>query len=224
MKPRTYALVSFMMWLASALTLSAGTRVIPIAGHLPGANGSSWKTDVSLTNNDSTSNEAQLVFHSDAGVTVSRTVALPAGSSLLLDDAVRPENFPGANAGSWIGQLEIRSAGNISASARTFTTAASGGTYGSAYESYDPAVLSSEGAIGGLIQSTRYRSNVAYANATDGQAVVSYNLRGETGELLANNLLLVPAHSTVQLALARDLPTSAANARILVEWSSTTPL
>lgn len=213
-----------IVWLASAVTLNAGTRVIPIAGHLPGANGSSWTTDVSLSNNDSRSNEVQLVFHSDSGVSVSRTVSMAAGTSLLLGDAVRPDSFPGVNPSSWIGQLEVRSAGNVSASARTFTTAATGGTYGSAYESYDPAVLSSEGAIGGLIHSARYRSNVAYANSSNAMAVLSYNLRGEDGALLSSNLLNVPVHSTVQLALARDIAPSAGDSRILVEWSSTTPL
>jgi PKD domain-containing protein len=216
------ALFCLLVWLATAVTLSAGTRVIPIAGHLPGANGSSWTTDVSLTNNDAAPNTVELVFHSDTGLTVSRTVSLAAGSSLLLDDAVRPDSFPGVSTSSWIGQLEVRSAGNISASARTFTTASAGGTYGSAYESYDPAVLSSEGAMSGLLHSAKYRSNVAYANSSNTMAVISYNLRGENGALLASNLLTVPAHSTIQLPLARDVAPS--DARVLVEWTSTTPL
>jgi hypothetical protein len=218
------ALFSLILTLASALTLTAGTRVVPIAGHLPGANGSSWTTDISLTNNDATATEAQLVFHSDAGATVSRSVHLSGGSSLLLDDAVRPDSFPGANPAGWIGQLEVRSAGNVSASARTFTSATSGGTYGSAYESYDPAVLSSNGAVAGLVNSGRYRSNVAYSNSSGAIAVVSYDLRGEDGVLLAHNLLTVPAHSTLQIALARDVASSADDSRILLEWSSTTPL
>lgn len=218
------ALFCLLVWLASAVTLTAGTRVIPIAGHLPGANGSSWTTDVSLTNNDSSTNPVDLVFHTDTGLSVSRTVSLAAGSSLLLGDAVRPDSFPGVNPSRWIGQLEIRSEGNISASARTFTTATAGGTYGSAFESYDPAVLSSEGAMSGLVYSARYRSNIAYANSGDTMAVVSYALRGEDGALLSSNQLTVQAHSTVQLALARDIAASAGDSRVLVEWISTTPL
>ncbi len=217
-------LLCLILCLASALTLTAGTRVIPVAGHLGGANGSSWTTDVSLTNNEASANTVELRFHSDNGLAVSRTVSLAAGNSLLLADAVRPDSFPGVNPSSWIGQLEVRSAGNISASARTFTTAQSGGTYGSAYESYDPAVLSSEGAIAGLVNSARYRSNIAYANASDATAIVSYNARGEDGVLRATNMLIVAPHSTVQLPLGRDIATSAGDARVLLEWTSTTPL
>lgn len=218
------ALFSLMIWLVSAVTLSAGTRVIPIAGHLPGANESSWTTDVSLSNNDSVANLAELVFHSDSGRTVSRTVTLAAGTSLLLADAVRPESFPGVNPSSWLGQLEIRSTGNISASARTFTSAKGGGTFGSAYESYDPAVLSSNGAMSGLINSPRYRSNIAYANSGGAIAIVNYTLRGEDGTMLATNQLTVPAQSTVQIPLARDIASSASGSRVMIEWSSTTPL
>ena len=218
------ALLALVFVLYAALPVSAGTRVIPIAGHLPGANGSSWMTDVSLSNNDSVAHEAELVFRADSGMTASRTVVLPAGASLLLEDAVRPDNFPGTAVTSWIGQLEIRSAGDVSASARTFTTTTGGGTFGSAYESFDPAVLSSEGAISGLVSSRRYRSNVAYANASGSTAILSYTLRGEDGRVLASNLAMVAAHSTLQLALAREVATSADDSRILLEWSSTTPL
>lgn len=215
-------LLCLILWLSTALTLTAGTRVIPVAGHLGGANGSSWTTDVSLTNNDASANTVELRFHGDNGLAVSRTVSLAAGSSLLLADAVRPDSFPGANPSSWMGQLEIRSAGNISASARTFTTAQSGGTYGSAYESYDPAVLSSEGAIGGLVNSSRYRSNIAYANSSDAAAIVAYSVRGEDGTLRAASQMIVAPHSTVQLPLARDV--AVGDSRVLLEWNSTTPL
>src|SRR5690349_24098184 len=87
-------MIGLMIWLASALTLTAGTRIIPVAGHAAGANATSWVTDLSLTNNDARSNSVTLLFHADNGNTVSRTVTLAAGSSLLLSDAVRPESFP----------------------------------------------------------------------------------------------------------------------------------
>ncbi|MBV8516206.1 MAG: PKD domain-containing protein [Acidobacteria bacterium] len=217
-------IVAFLVLLAAAFTLQAGTRVIPIAGHLPGANGTSWATDVSLTNNDNVARSVDLVFHPDDRAAVVRTVTLPANGSLLLADAVRPDSFQGANPTSWGGQLEVRSDGNVSASAHTYTSATAGGTYGSAYESFDPSVLPNEGAMSGLIQSRRYRSNVAYANATGDLAIVTYAVRDESGALLATDQLAVPAHSTVQIALARDVASTTDDARRLVEWISTTPL
>jgi plastocyanin len=216
--------VMSLVLLVAALSMSAGTRIIPVAGHLPGANGTSWTTDVSLTNNDAVATAAQLVFHAGNGITVSRTVQLPASGSLLLADAVRPDQFAGANASSWIGQLEIRSGANISASARTYTTAAIGGTYGSAYESYDPKVLTQEGAMSGLMHNAQFRSNVAYVNATDSTSVVFYTIRAENGSVLATNQLAVTPHSTLQVSLSRDLAPANDDSRVTVEWSATTPL
>ncbi|MBV9496781.1 MAG: PKD domain-containing protein [Acidobacteria bacterium] len=218
------AWIILIITLAAALTSSAGTRVIPVAGHLPGANGTSWTTDVSLTNNDAVTRSVELVFHPENDASQTRVVTLAANGSVLLTDAVRPDDFPGVNPTSWVGQLEIRSAGNISASARTFTTAFAGGTYGSSYESFDPAVLSSEGAMTGLVQSTRFRSNIAWANAGDHPVVVSYALRRENGALLATSQLAVGAHTTVQTSLARDTVTTVDNARLLVEWTATKPI
>ncbi|MGN6183192.1 MAG: PKD domain-containing protein [Thermoanaerobaculia bacterium] len=217
-------LLMTLILLVSTVTMNAGTRIIPVAGHLPGANGTSWTTDVSITNNDGFATSAQLVFHAGNGATVSRTVQLPANGSLLLTDAVHPNQFSGANAASWIGQLEIRSGASISASARTFTTATIGGTYGSAYESYDPSVLTQEGAMSGLIQNARFRSNIAYVNATDNVSIVFYTLRAENGSVIATNQIAVGAHSTVQMPLTRDIAPANDDSRITVEWSATTPL
>jgi hypothetical protein len=213
-----------ILWIITATTLMAGTRIIPVAGHLPGANGSSWTTDVSITNNDSAPAAVELLFHQESGLAHSRTVIVPAGLSILLPDAVRPDSFQGTNPASWIGQLEIRSTSNIGASASTSTTAAAGGTYGSAYESFDPSVLSSSGAVSGLVESSRYRSNIAYANAGESASSVSYTLRREDGSSIATRQLSVPAHATLQIPLARDTASSSDDARLMLEWSATSPL
>jgi hypothetical protein len=90
-------LIAAAVCLAAASTVTASTRIIPVAGHLPGANGTSWTTDVSLTNNTTAAVVVTLVFHPEDGIDHTRVVTLDARQSLLLDDAVGPDRFPGTN-------------------------------------------------------------------------------------------------------------------------------
>src|SRR5689334_23175279 len=91
--------------LAMVSSAFAATRIIPVAGRVPGANNTMWTTDVSLRNNTSAAMTVELVFHADNGVTRTRSVSLAAGASVLLDDAVAPSKFTGSNPASWLGQL-----------------------------------------------------------------------------------------------------------------------
>ena len=187
--------------LFSSTTAFGATRVIPLAGHTPGANGTMWVTDLSLTNDGAEPAIVDLVFHSDAG-TRSRRVSVTTWESLLLEDVVAPEHFPGTNPPAWLGQLEIRSTRTtVRASAHIFTTGATGGTYGTTYESVDPAVLPSSGVVAGLVSSDGFRSNVAFANPTAEPASYEYSLYGEDGALVATHRIDVPPHSTRQVGI-----------------------
>jgi PKD domain len=211
-------------WLYAVLMITltssalAATRIIPVAGHVPGANDTAWTTDVSLRNNTNAAMNVELVFHADTGLTRTRTVSLGADSSMLLDDAVAPAKFPGSNPPSWLGQLELRAPGDLAASAHIFTQGRSGGTYGSTYEGVDPAVLSTAGAIAGLINGSRFRSNVAFANPNDAAIAIHYTLRRADGSVAANRSLELPAHSTRQLSLGTDV--SSGDDRLSLFWSA----
>ncbi len=206
------------LWIAAAFSASATTRIIPLAGHAPGANNTAWRTDVSLQNNTLTPMTVELVFHADNGVTRTRSVSLAGGTSMLLDGAVEPSKFPGSNPASWLGQLEIRAPGDVTASAHIFTEGKNGGTFGSTYEGVDPAVLSTSGAIAGLVNSSRFRTNVAFTNPNDGAISVNYTLRKEDGSVAANRGLELPAHSSRQLSLGQDV---AADGQVSLFWSAT---
>lgn len=206
--------------IAATMSASAGTRVIPIAGHTPGANGTTWTTDLTLTNNTANAASVDLVFHPADGIARTRTVTLAANQSLLLADVVSPEAFPGANLQASTGQLEIRSAADVSASAHTFTQAAAGGTYGSTYDAFDPAVLSTSGTIAGLIASGRFRSNVAFANADDSPRGFDYTLRREDGSLAGTRHVDVAPHSTTQVNVTDDAGISTDDRRLSLTWTS----
>lgn len=209
-------------WLMATSALAA-TRIIPVAGHLPGANNTAWVTNVSLTNHSAATAAVDLHFTPDDGVARTRTVTLGAKQSLLLEDAVAPARFAGANPASWLGQLEIRSAADVSASAHIFTTAQGGGTYGSTYDSFDPGALSASGSMPGLVSSARYRTNVAFANPGATPAAYFYELRREDGTVAASRLVSVPAHSTRQFSIRDDVGTTADDRRFLLTWIGNAP-
>lgn len=213
------ALFFAVLLLALASSAFAATRLIPVAGRIAGANDTAWTTDVSLRNDSNAAMSVELVFHADNGLTRTRVVDLPAGTSVLLDDAVAPSKFPGTNPASWIGQLEIRAPGELTASAHIFTQGKNGGTFGSTYEGVDPAVLSTSGAIAGLVNSARFRSNVAFTNPGDAPIALSYTLRRADGSVAANRTLELPAHSMRQLSLGQDV--AADNGRLSLFWSAT---
>ncbi|HEX9986324.1 MAG TPA: PKD domain-containing protein [Thermoanaerobaculia bacterium] len=209
------------LWLAAASSAVAATRIIPVAGHVPGARNTAWTTDVSLRNNTAAAMTVELVFHTDGGLTRTRSINLGAGAAILLEDAVAPASFPGNNPSSWLGQLEIRAPGDVTASAHIFTQGKNGGTFGSTYEGVDPAVLSTTGAIAGLVNSDRFRSNVAFTNPTAEAISISYTLRKADGSVAANRSLDLPAHTTRQLSLAQDVAPTNDNSRLSLFWSAT---
>jgi hypothetical protein len=217
------AMLAAVIWLAATTAVFGSTRIIPVAGHLPGANSTAWTTDLSLTNNSLTAVTVDLVFRPEDGIARTRSVTLDAKQSMLLEDAVGPSRFAGTNPPSWLGQLEIRSSGNVSASAHIFTAAASGGTFGSTYEGFDPSALSPTGSLTGLISSTRFRSNVAFANPSDQTASFDYVLRRMDGSIAATRHLDVAPHSTRQLSLGGDVATTAGDDRLSLGWSSNVP-
>ncbi|MEO8036410.1 MAG: PKD domain-containing protein, partial [Acidobacteriota bacterium] len=199
-------------------SLFAGTRIIPVAGHLPGANGTTWTTDVSLTNSTSSPVVVDLVFRPEDGIARTRSLNLGANQSILLDDAVGPTRFAGNNPSSWFGQLEVRSTGEVHASAHIFTAGAAGGTFGSTYDDFDPSVLSKSGSIAGLSHGSHFRSNVAFANANDQSNGFDYVLRREDGSIAATRHVDVPGHSTRQVSISNDLAASPDDRRLSLTW------
>lgn len=212
-------LLSAVLCIAVAFPALATTRIIPLAGHVPGANNTAWTTDVSLRNNTSFAMNAEMIFHADDGLTRTRSISLDAGASVLLDDAVAPSKFSGSNPASWLGQLEIRAPGDLTASAHIFTRGRNGGTFGSTYDGIDPAVLSTSGAVAGLVNSSQFRSNIAFTNPNDQAITMDYILRRADGSAAAERTVALPAHTTRQLALGEDVPSD--DSRLSLFWSAT---
>ncbi|HUQ83820.1 MAG TPA: PKD domain-containing protein, partial [Gemmatimonadaceae bacterium] len=215
------AFVYAALWIAAAFSGSAATRIIPVAGHVPGANNTAWTTDVTLRNNTAAAMNVDLVFHADNGLSRTRTVSVAASSSTLLENAVAPAQFAGTNPASWLGQLEIRAPGDVTASAHIFTRGKNGGTFGSTYDGVDPAVLSTSGSIAGLVNSSSFRSNMAFTNPNAEGIAIEYTLRNADGSVAATRTLDLPAHTTRQLSLGESIAATNDDRRVSLFWSAT---
>jgi hypothetical protein len=196
---RKAALVAIL--LVVSIPSFAATKLIPIAGRLPGAYYTIWMTDVSLTNNTAETLNVDLVFYPEDHVGRTRSFILGPHESRLLEDAVGPSKFPGDNPESWLGQIEIRSNGDVSASAHIYTRGESGGTYGSTYEAVDPSLLPAFGAISGLVHSDKYRTNIAITNPHDYMIRVTTVIYDDRGREQSGRTDQLPPRGTLQYTL-----------------------
>lgn len=215
---RKAALVAIL--LVVSIPSFAATKLIPIAGRLPGAYYTIWMTDVSLTNNTAEAVNVDLVFYPEDHVGRTLSLVLAPHESRLLADAVGPTKFPGDNPESWLGQLEIRSTGDVAASAHIYTRGESGGTYGSTYEAVDPSSLPTSGAISGLVHSDKYRTNIAITNPHDFMIRVTtfiYDSAGRERSMATNQL---PARGTLQFTLTTSTFVAPGEERASLLWKA----
>ena len=202
----------------ASLTLPAlaDRRVIILAGHIPGG-----KTDLTLANPSSQPQDVTLAFHPGAGGEWRRTISLPAGGSVLLVDALDPAGFGSGLPDFWLGELEVLSSFRVDASARIYTESASG-TFGSTWDSYDADALPSGGVITGLLSNDRFRSNVAFANASDDPAAIHFEIRREDGTGAGASDFTIPPHASIQRSI-REFFSTSGDDPISLAWSADRP-
>lgn len=71
------------------LTAGAATLVVPAAGSFSGANGSMWRSELTLHNSGTSAASVNLVYHDQNGTTETATVSVPARHTISLDDVVK---------------------------------------------------------------------------------------------------------------------------------------
>lgn len=199
---RRVVLPTLLLLLLASSTVHAGSLIIPVAGHLPGGNGTQWTTDLLLTNLSTAAQSVTLRFYPQNLAAATRDVPLAPGESKLLSDAVNPALF-NAPVSSWLGQLEVSAPHAISATARIFTANLAGaGSFGSTYQSIDPAVMPNRGILTGLFSNDRYRTNIAFANASEGPVTIDIAVGQANSLAAAVDRISLHPHETRQLPLA----------------------
>jgi PKD repeat protein len=184
---------------------SASKLVIPAVGRLPGANGTFWRSDVTLFNpNGFTPQTITLRYRAaatDNRNAPSHQYTLMGGRTIVLADVLSAFGLTSGN-----GALEVTwSAGNAPVVAsRTYTTVAGGGTFG---QSIDPvAAFARDAFVPGLRSDAAFRSNVGFVNDSDVTTGVTVSLLASNGQTLATAFVQLAPKSTAQSSVAALFP------------------
>ncbi|HEX2061229.1 MAG TPA: PKD domain-containing protein [Thermoanaerobaculia bacterium] len=166
---------------------TGGSLTIPVVGRAPGANGTFWRSDVTLFNPSSTAVALSLRYNGSA-----KTLLLGGGDTQVLADIVAQY---GHSSGSGTLQVSWSSATGPVVTSRTYTTA-NGGTYG---QSIDPVpAFATRMFVPGLRNDAEYRSNVGFVNGGSEQEVVAVTLLSPSGTELARKNVTLSAGQQVQ--------------------------
>ncbi len=153
------------------LTAGAATLIVPVSGSASGANGSVWKTDLTLHNTAARAIAANLVYHDQSGATANASSTIPARGTVALTDVVRAT----FNRPDTLGAIEIdladADAPHIAATSRVYNATGSGqfGQDVPAVNTSDAATSGDTVVLAGLTSATDFRMNVgmyAVSNTT----------------------------------------------------------
>jgi len=189
-----------------AVPLSTASRiVIPAVGRLPGANGTYWRSDVTLFNPNGFIPQTITLRYRAAGAdnrnAASRQFTVLGGRTMVLADIL--STF-GLSSGS--GALEVTWSGGGApvVTSRTYTTVAGGGTYG---QSIDPiAAFGRDAFVPGLRSDFAFRTNVGFVNDGDVTTGVTVSLLASNGQTLATAFVQLPPKSQAQSSVGALFP------------------
>jgi PKD repeat protein len=173
-----------------------GSLVLPAVGRAPGANGTFWRSDVTLFNPGS---EAMVVTLRFNGATRPFTVA--AKETLVLADVL--SSF-GATAGSGALFATWTAPGGPVVTSRTYTSVEAGGTFG---QSIDPiASLGSSSYVPGLRNDSSFRSNAGFLNLGNAPETFTVVALSSSGTELARDTITLAAKEQRQVSVSALFP------------------
>jgi len=175
---------------------AGGSLTIPVVGRAPGANGTFWRSDVTMFNPTASSMTLTLRYG-----TATRTVVLGGTDTNVLRDILAEFN---QLAGSGTLGISWTGATGPVVTSRTYTSVTTGGTYG---QSIDPVASFGSGVfVPGLRNDTSYRSNIGFVNGGTEAEVVNVKLLSAAGIILAQTTLTLAPNAQVQYAATALFP------------------
>lgn len=181
---------------------SDGALTVPVIGRAPGANGTFWRSDVTLFNPTGDRMSISLRY---AGST--KTLALEGRDTEVLKDILASFN---QSAGSGALFVSWNGATGPVVTSRTYTTVEAGGTYG---QSIDPiGTLRAAMFVPGLRNDSSFRSNIGVVNGGDGNESVTLIVLSQSGTELARNTINVAPKAQVQYGVSALFPNVNASA------------
>ncbi len=182
--------LTFLLYSAVSSAASvADTYVIPVAGHVSGANGETWMTDVTLHNVSTSTLVVDLAAIGLDGKVVElndHTVTVGAQGTLTLRDLVRP---------TAVGALVVAGSGPFTISSRVYSEGPHG-SVGTDVAAVNEFLDSSSGDafLPALIANSRYRTNIGFLAIADATALeFEITLLDPTGTPLGTRAFEAPA-------------------------------
>ncbi|HSP14341.1 MAG TPA: hypothetical protein VLV78_06290 [Thermoanaerobaculia bacterium] len=175
--------------------------VIPVAAHVSGANGTSWRTDVAIQNIQFTPITIEMsVVESGEGLLdnifpIGSTVTVPAGGSVILGDVLKDHRGQAESSGA----LLVGGDKPFALTSRTYNVTANG-TLGQAVPaSSDVAAEGSTLFIPGLISNAAFRTNIGLLMSATTPMTVIVAVNGADGQLLGKRVFSVAAGVTTHV-------------------------
>lgn len=168
--------------LALPLSAFAGSLVIPAAGTGPGANGSVWKTEVTVANLSQNPVDVTFNFHDANGIEEQKLVTLAGHQTIAQDDIIHA--FFGRTSATGAIELVTDDVAKIAATSRTYNESSSG-RFGQDIGAVNAATLAdnTELVLLGPADATEQRFN--FGIYTDSAANVTWTLLRADGSTAA---------------------------------------
>ncbi|NOZ93820.1 MAG: hypothetical protein GXP47_03635 [Acidobacteria bacterium] len=182
---------------ASAFNIDSDQVVVPVIAHLPGLNGTQWRTDLWIQNVYSNPADLTLTYYPSGGEPLTATVHLDSYRGAHLHDVVL-ETFGLDNSK---GMLVVSSAQyDVEVRARIYNTGNACGEFGQAVPGLPLGRLSRQGLLSGVSTAAGSRLSLGFANPTDHTIDISVLVYDAvTNDQIANESVEVGAHQLVQL-------------------------
>jgi PKD repeat protein len=177
---------------------------IPAIGRAPGANGTFWRSDVTLFNPSLTTMTVSLRYlaagQDNRGAASHSVTIAPSRTAVIADVA----QFLGIATGTGALQVAWTAPSGPIVTSRTYITTDNGGSYG---QSIDPvAAFGNDSFVPGLRSDASFRSNVGFVNGGDTQLTVTATLLADTGAVLGTTQIGLSPRSQVQFAVGALFP------------------
>ncbi|MFL6246602.1 MAG: PKD domain-containing protein [Thermoanaerobaculia bacterium] len=175
---------------------TGGSLTIPVVGRTSGANGTFWRSDVTIFN--TSPNAITLTLRYNGAV---KSVFIGGSDTAVVDDVMSEFGLTSSNGAL---KVEWSSSTGPVVTSRTYTSVATGGTYG---QSIDPvAGFASRVFVPGLRNDGSYRSNIGFVNGGSETEFFNVILLSPSGTELARKGVTLTAGQQMQTSVGALFP------------------
>jgi PKD repeat protein len=184
------------VYIQAAVPSGGNSLTIPGVGRTPGANGTFWRSDVTIFNPSSTTAALTLTFNNFV-----QTVFIGGNDTEVLADVL--SRF-GRTSGSGTLKVEWTSTTGPVVTSRTYTSVEGGGSYGQSVEPV--AAFGNRMYVPGLRHDNGYRTNIGFVNGGSESETITVTLLSPLGVELGKTTLRVDPNQQVQHGSAALFP------------------